>query len=166
MSHHACLTCVLALSAAALSAQTTPVVTTVQTTPIVGIAAGQTARLNILNPGVLPPATGVTCTAAVAFLDGNGTVLKSTSLSVAPGTNMGFNLRSDTDLQLVVPGDRREIRATITIPAAVPTTTGSAELAPSCKVIPTLELFDSLSGQTQLILGRADLIPAAPTTTN
>ncbi len=49
-------TCVLALGAMALSAQTIPV-DTVRTTAMVGIASGETARLNLLNPA--PVATSI-----------------------------------------------------------------------------------------------------------
>jgi hypothetical protein len=37
----------------------------VKTTAMIGLAQGQTAQLNLLNPGVQAPATGVICTAAV-----------------------------------------------------------------------------------------------------
>src|SRR5579862_82747 len=118
------LACALALSALALRAQAVPVSTTAQTTGIVGLADAQTARLNLLNPGIMPPAVGVVCSATVAFVDANGTLLKSTTLTVAPGKSMGFDLRSDTDLALVVAGDRREIRAVI-MPLFVPPPTAA-----------------------------------------
>jgi hypothetical protein len=51
----------LILAAATLRAQ--PV--SVLTAGIVGIADGQTAQINVLNPGVLAPALGVICSAAV-----------------------------------------------------------------------------------------------------
>lgn len=125
MFKYAHLTCALALSAAALSAQVAPVSTTVQTTGIVGIADAQTAQLNLLNPGVRSPAIGVICSAIVAFVDANGAVLKSTSLAVPPGKSLSFGLRSDADLQLLS-GERREIRATISIPFCAPADCGGA----------------------------------------
>jgi len=145
--------CVLTLGAMALAAQVTPN-NTLQTTAMAGIAEGQTARLNLLNPGVQPPAVGVICTATVEFLDAGGTVLKTASVTVAPGKSLGVDLHSDTDLSLMV-GDRREIRGTIAIPAAPPTTTGSGTAipTPACRLIPTLEIFDSFTGRTQAILG-------------
>lgn len=159
-------TCVLlALGAWTLSAQVTPGLQTVRTTGMVGIADAQTAQLNLLNPGVLPPAVGMICKAAVSFVDANGTVLKSTSLTVIPGQSMSFSLRSDTDLNLVA-GDRREIRATISIPAIVtPVATSTSAVAPSCKVIPTLELFDTVSGRTLVVLGHAAMVPSVVTAT-
>ena len=154
MLHTARLTCVLALGAIALAAQTIPV-DTVQTTAMVGIAAGQTARLNLLNPGVLPPALGVVCTAAVTYYDGAGTVLKTASVAVAPGTSMWVDLHSDTDLSLA-PNMRKEIRATIAEPIVPPPPTASTSTTtPSaCKLIPNLEIFDSITGRTEAIVGK------------
>ena len=144
------LMCVLALGALSLAAQTFPV-DTVQTTPIVGIAFGQTARLNLLNPGPVSTAIGVVCTAAVTYFDGAGTSLKTATVSVAPGTSMGVDLHSDTDLSLAA-NARLEIRATIAIPLVPPPTATSTP--PSCKLIPTLEIFDSITVRTQAIVGK------------
>jgi len=166
MLRYARLTCALAFIALALSAQTIPVSGTLQTTGMIGIADSQTAQLNLLNPGVQGPAIGVICTAAVSFVDANGTVLKSKTLSVAPGTNSPFDLRSDTDLNLVVAGDRREIRATIMIPPfpPPPTAAGSTAAAVACKLIPTLEIFDTVSGRTLLTLGHVEYVPSVTAT--
>src|SRR5580704_9059021 len=117
MNKSICSMCALMLlSAFPGSAQVAPGSQTVQTTGMVGIADAQTAQLNLLNPGVPAPALGMLCTAAVAFVDASGTVLKSASLTIAPGKSQSFILRSDVDLSLVA-GDRREIRATIVQPS-------------------------------------------------
>jgi hypothetical protein len=160
MLKYAHLTCVLALSAIALSAQVTSVVPAIQTTGMVGIGDAQTAQLNLLNPGVEPPAIGTVCSAAVSFVDADGTVLKSTTLTVVAGKSMAFTLRSDTDLHLVA-GDRREIRATISIPAILPpTATASSPAMPACHLIPTLEILDTISGRTLVVLGHVETIPS------
>jgi len=160
MLKYASLTCVLTLSAIALSAQVASVVPAVQTTGMVGIGDAQTAQLNLLNPGVEPPAAGAVCSVAVSFVGAGGTVLKSTTLSVPAGQSMAFTLRSDTDLHLVA-GDRREIRATITIPAIFPpAATASAPAIPACHVIPTLEILDTISGRTLVVLGHVETIPS------
>jgi hypothetical protein len=148
----------MALSAFALSAQVVSGLPAVQTTGMVGMADAQTAQLNLLNPGVLAPAVGVICKATVSFVNASGTVLKSTTLTVIPGQSMSFSLRSDADLNLVA-GDRREIRATISIPAIV-TPTAASTAAPSCKLIPTLELFDTVSGRTLVVLGHVTTVPS------
>ena len=152
------LTCVLTLTAVALSAQVNPVIPVVKTTGMVGIGDAQTAQLNLLNPGVLPPAVGAICTAAVSFVGADGTVVKSATLTIAPGKSMSFILRSDVDLKLLA-GDRREIRATISTPG-VPATSNAAAAVPGCKVIPTLEILDTVNGRTLVVLGHARTIPA------
>jgi hypothetical protein len=161
MLKYASLTCVLTLIAVALSAQVTSVIPAVQTTGMVGIGDAQTAQLNLLNPGVAPPATGVVCSAAVSFVDAAGNVLKTTTFSVAPGKSMAFTLRSDIDLHLVA-GDRREIRATITIPAIFPpaATAASPAIPSACHVIPTLEILDTISGRTLVVLGHVEAVPS------
>jgi hypothetical protein len=158
------MACVIALTAFSISAQVVPGSQTVATTGMVGIADAQTAQLNLLNPGVLPPALGAICTALVTFVDDTGTVIKSTTLSVPPGKSLPFTLRSDTDLNLVA-GDRREIRATISIPAIItPAATASPAATPACKVIPTLEMLDTVSGRTLVVLGHAVMVPSVVAT--
>jgi len=156
------LTWALALSALALSAQA--VSPNVETTGMVGIADAQTAQLNLLNPGVLPPALGVVCTAAVSFVNATGTVLKSTTLTIPPGQSMSVSIRSvDTPLNLL-PGEHVEIRATITIPGVFPPTAASTAV-PACKLIPTLEMLDTSSGRTLVVLGHVEVVPPAPVAT-
>jgi hypothetical protein len=123
---------------------------TVETSGMVGLAFGETARLNVLNPGL--PA----CSAAVSFIDAAGNVLKSATLVIAPGESMPFDLRSDTDLSLTL-AERREIRASLTIPP-VPAVGG-------CIYVKTLEVFDNASLRTLVVLGhfRDVTVPLSPT---
>jgi hypothetical protein len=160
--HFARYTCVLALSALAVYAQgTTPTptpTTTLKTTGMIGIAVGQTAQLNLLNPGVVPSATaaGVICSAVVTFIDAGGNILKSATVTVPPGQSSPYDLHSDTDLNLAA-GTRRDIRALIMIPA-VPPPSGATAATPACQLIPTLEIFDNVTGRTLVALGHADTI--------
>ena len=165
------LTCALAVTALALSAQVTPVSSsqTVETTGMVGFADTQTAQLNLLNVGV--PGPGVTaaiCAATVTFLDANGTVLKTGVLTAASGRSSALVLH-DTDLKLTS-NERREIRATIATlfpppPAANATTPIVAGAV--CKLIPTLEIFDTATGRTLVTLGHVIQVPGpTPTTLN
>jgi hypothetical protein len=170
MTDYARLTCALALSALALSAQVIPISSTVQTTGMVGLAEAQTAQLKLLNQGVLPPALGVICSATVTFVDASGAVLKSGIVTALPGKAGALDLRSDTDLKLLA-GDRREIRATITTPPFPPPPTATATPIPAgpCKLIPTLEVFDTTSGRTLVTLGHVETVPspvASPVTPN
>jgi hypothetical protein len=151
--------CVFAFGALALSAQTpTPLAAQVTlTSGLVGIAEGQTAQLNALNPDVLAPATGAICTGLLSFVDGNGKVLKSAVVAVAPGSGAHIAIDSDKDLALAV-NARREIRATILIPPVPPPST-SAATTPVCRLLGTLEIFNTLDGRTQVTLGTLHLVP-------
>jgi hypothetical protein len=143
-------TCLFTLIAAGVSAQVVPA-PTVETSGMVGLAFGETARLNVLNPGVAVPAAAVACSAAVSFIDAGGNVLKSTTLTIAPGTSMSFDLRSDADLDLTIV-ERREVRATLTIPP-LPPATPSRPAVGGCIYVKTLEVFDNASLRTLVVLG-------------
>ena len=159
------LTCVLTLSAVGLSAQVSTVLPEVRTTGMVGIGDAQTAQLNLLNPGVEALAVGIVCTAMVSFVDASGTVLKSATLTIAPGKSMPFILRSDVDLNLIA-GQHREIRATISTPGIPPPATPTASATSTgCKLIPTLEILDTVTGRTLVVLGHAAEIPQVVATT-
>jgi len=152
--------CVFALAASGLMAQTITPVQTVETTGMVGVAGGQYAHFNVLNPGVLPPATGVVCSALLTFLGDDGGVLKTKLVIVAPGHSGYIDLFSDVDLQLALDA-RKEIRATFTTPAVVPVVTAaSAAIVPTaCTLIATLEVVDRLTGKTQAVLGGMHSVP-------
>jgi hypothetical protein len=160
--------CVFALSAAGAFAQTattSPVVT--YTTGMTGVAYGQTARWNVLNPGVQPPGIGAVCSAVISFLDSGGNVLKTTTVSVAPGTAAAPFDISSADLSIAA-GTREEIRATITIPVIVPVSASGTSTSPipSCKLIGTVEVFDSVTRITESQLGGFHEVPSAPAVTS
>jgi hypothetical protein len=123
----------------------------VQTFGMVGLTEGQTARLNLLNPGVLPPlATGAICSVQASFLDSKGTVLKTAPLLVPPGQSVPFDLDRDTDLTTVA-DQRVQIRATLQTPAPSPVFANPIALF-GCPLIPTLEIFNKDTGRTQVVL--------------
>jgi hypothetical protein len=149
--------CVFALAAAGLYAQTTtPAADLVtHTTGLVGIAEGQTAQFNALNPGD----GGTACTGVLNFIAADGTVFKSTSVTVAPGLGQHISLDSVADLALAA-GARRDIRGTITVPSAPPpstsTTTDGSTTTPvkaACRLIGTLEIYTTSTGHTLVTLG-------------
>jgi len=156
--------CVFTLAAAGLFAQSTPApapVPATRTSGLIGIVDGQFARINALNPGVTAPATGVTCTATLEFVDGDGVLLKSKAVSVAPGKSAYLDIFGDVDLMLAGI-NRREIRAMITPPVVITATASGA----TCTLIGTLELVDEPSGKTLVVLGVGHEVPSAPVPTN
>jgi hypothetical protein len=164
MFKHAQRICVFTLAATGLAvmgtAQTVPVQET-RTTGVVGIAYGQTARFNVLNRGVAAPALGVVCSAVLTYYDGKGVMLKKSSVSVLPGQIGSLDLFSDADLALPAV-QRRQIRATVSVPLIVPPPTASGAAStptPACNLIGTLEIFDALSGKAEVVLGATHPVP-------
>jgi hypothetical protein len=152
---------VFVLATVGLYAQTaiTPPLQVARTSGMVGIAEGQSARLNALNPGDAPTSTAAGCSALLAFLGDDGKVLKSAIVNVTAGAGAHIDIDSDKDLALAV-NARREIRATITIPPAPPpTATSTTPVKPVCKLIGTLEIFDTLNGHTLVSLGVGHPVP-------
>src|SRR5258707_1334242 len=94
---------------------TSPVFQQAQTTGMVGLADGQTARLNVLYPGVPAPlATGIICSAQLIFLNDQGSVLKTALVHVTGGKSASLDLSRPADL--AVHDQRVQIRATIQVP--------------------------------------------------
>jgi hypothetical protein len=142
--------CIFALAAIGLHAQTStpPLELVTETTGLVGIADGETAQFNALNPGD----DGAPCTAVLRFITGDGTVFRSTTVTVPPGTGQYIRLASVADLELT-PGERRQVRAALTVPATPTpssTTSGSTTtpVTPACQLIGTLEIFATTTGIT------------------
>ena len=165
MFQRVCMTCVFTISALALGAQGQVISPqTVKTTGVIGLAQGQTARFNIFNPGVQAPALGMICTANVSLYYGDGTLIKSATLTVKPGQSEFVDVVESRDLTLTF-GDRREVRAQFVIPGILPPVTAAAgtTTGPACKLVPTLEIFDNATGRTLVSLGRAVEIPQVVT---
>ncbi len=157
--------CILVTVSAALFAQSTPMAPApeTRTSGMVGVTAGQVARVNVLNPGVAAPAAGVVCTATLNFFDGAGALLKTGPVIVLPGQSQSLDVFGDKDLALTG-AVRREIRATITIPAVVPVSTATSTPPAACTLIGTLEVFDETSGKTLVVLGVGHLVPSPSVT--
>lgn len=148
--------CVFMVAAAAMYAQTTAPnmpVTDTRTSGAVGIAQGQTARFNVVRPN---ETATTTCSAVLTYFDGAGTQLKTSTVTVAPGTVGYLDLFSDTDLALTV-DQRKQIRVTVAVPLAAPPATSpspaKAKAVPVCRLIPTLEIFDEVTGKISVVLG-------------
>ena len=143
----------LSLSAALAVAQQSPInplgIVPTETSGMIGIAAGQTARLNALHPGVPAPlATAARCPVTVSFLDDQGNVLQSSQIIVDPGKSL------PVDYVMSAPG-RLQIRALIAFTQSTPVANpaGPAVAVPFvCPLIPTLEIFDTSTTKTQSVL--------------
>jgi hypothetical protein len=125
------------------------------TSGMIGIAEGQAAQINVLNPGAA--ASVAACTAMLSFLDDQGNVLKSGTVTVAPGTSQSLRIDADIDLKLLV-DQRKEIRAEMQAPAVPPAST--AVTTPACTLIPNVEVLDRITGRTQVVLGAGHVVPS------
>jgi hypothetical protein len=141
---------VLAISA---SAQDSP---KVDTFGMVGLAGGQTARLNVLNMGSQAPGAATTCLVSLLFLDDQGALLKTNTLEVGPARSVSLDLDADKDLALAAT-QRRQIRGLIAPIPEVPPPGGTA----TCVLMPTLEIFDRLTGKTSIVMASTMSIPRA-----
>ena len=62
---------------------------------VVGIGSGQTAHLNVFNPGTGAPFLGIRCQATFVFLNEQGTELKTGTATIDPGKTASPDLTSE-----------------------------------------------------------------------
>jgi hypothetical protein len=122
---------------------------------MVGLASGQTARLNVVNVGAAAPSP-LPCVLVLAFVDSDGKILTQKFVSVASNKAALLDLPSSD-----VSGDsgddgngtnaaRRQIRGIGYNPLLTPESAIPQPL--SCHLIPTLELLDTDTGRTAVIV--------------
>ena len=111
---------------------------------MVGLASGQTARLNVVNIGV-PNSSPLPCVLALAFLDSDSKILKQMFVSVGFGKAAFVDLVMDNNSL-----GRVQIRGVGYNPLLAP---GPASPQPlSCNLVPTLEVLDTETGRTAAIV--------------
>jgi hypothetical protein len=124
-------------------------------TGTIGLAPGQTARLNVLYPTAPAPIAQILCSATLSVIANNasGTV-KTETVQLSGGKTATVTLNADTDLP---PGTGSvQIRGVVLTPA--PATAGAA-----CNLVPTLELVDNVSSKTTVVVkGEVTFQPQAP----
>jgi hypothetical protein len=169
--------------AAAQTGTTTPTFESTLTTGMVGwVPATQTAQLTVLNLnsfvfGGLTPGTGststtpaTTCPVELDFVDAQNNVLKSLQVTnVAPGTAASLTLKLSDLTAAATPVLRADIRGVVKSNPIVGGPIVNGTMIPAnpsaCSVFPTLELFDTATGVTQVFssetrrFGTALLVP-------
>jgi hypothetical protein len=136
---------------------------------MVGLATGQTARLNAFAlPVGGPIIAGASCQVTFDFYDVTGKSLKASPqpITVPQGTAVSFDLQR-SEITSATSAPRVEIRGTVRAafvsPSAVgtPVTPGmpSTLISGFCSVLPTLEIFDSSTGQTTVVLQQTTALP-------
>jgi hypothetical protein len=132
---------------------------------MVGLGTGQTARLNAFAlPVGGPIIAGASCQVTFAFYDASGKTLRTSTATVAQGAAVHFDmLRTDIDGLTGLSEIRGTVRAAwvSSSPVLTPGTPGTPGTPASafCSILPTLEVFDSLSGQTTVVLQQTTALP-------
>jgi hypothetical protein len=119
---------------------------------VVGIASGQTAKLNILYPALPAPLLSqAMCAVTASIVDDQGTVLKTQDFQMVGGKTASITLNADTEL----PGAHAaQIHALTLTPAASPT-------GGYCQVLPSLDIVDNATGRTLVHLETTVTYPLA-----
>ena len=134
----------LILTATLAMAQSSPFQNQQQTTGVIGITPGQTARLNVLYPTAPAPLLLVRCSANLGIFDDQGGVLKSQAVAeLAAGKSVSLDLNADTDLSGAA---RTEIH-------------GFAVTPNGCRLVTTLEIIDNATQKTVAVVGSIQTYP-------
>jgi len=105
---------------------------------VVGIASGQTAKLNVLYPSIPAPlASQATCSVTVSIVDEQGGILKTQDFQMIGGKTASISVNADTEL----PSHAAQIHALVLTPA---TSSGGGY----CEVLPSLDIVDNNTGKT------------------
>jgi hypothetical protein len=126
---------------------------------MIGVAIGQTARINALNAGSASSTQDSSCSVTMQFLDNQGQLLKQMVVSLQPGKGTSLDLSRDQ-----LPGDdpRAEIRAVLLFGYSGGANPGPEVLQQyDCNIVPSVEVFDNNTGRTSFILTDAKPLPAS-----
>jgi hypothetical protein len=151
----------LLLSGTALRAQIVsfPIYAPAVTTGAVGLAASQTAQLNVVNLNVASTTPTIACQVQLEFWDTQGKMVKSMAISnLAPGATGSLQIKL-LDVTSNTSPLRTDVRGVVRRTTTPPPTGVSTSPTPtpqpitfipaSCSVATTLEIFDSTTGVTQ-----------------
>ena len=127
---------------------------------MIGIAAGQTARAKALNLGNDESPATSSCSVTIQFLDSESQHIKKKVVTLRAGKAAWLDLKSS---ELPSSNDlRTEIRAVLLFGYS-----GGASPLPAilqkydCNIVAGLEIYDSSTGKSSLILTDAKPIPVA-----
>jgi hypothetical protein len=130
---------ILTLSATLAVAQEGFIPSQQQDTALVGITAGQSARLNVIYPTIPAPVAQVGCGVSLVIADDQGKILKFQNFVLNGGHGASISINSDLDGP---PNGRMQIHGYTN------TATTSAAPASFCTVIPSLDVIDNITGKT------------------
>ena len=139
------MSCVVILNGALAMAQPPSLQNQQQTSGVIGITPGQTARFNVLYPTAPAPILQPLCSATLTIADDQGKVLKTSNIpQFTAGKSVSLDLNADTDL---AGNPRTEVHAFSVAPAG-------------CNFTGTLELIDNVTQKTEVVTGTAPTYPS------
>jgi hypothetical protein len=126
---------------------------------MVGIAPGQSARINALNQLPSPAAQGPAgCRIALQFYDAEGQLVKE---YVVPGLAVGKSAAVDLNRDDLPGGDRLSLRAVLVFGYS-----GGANPPPqllqqtaTCNIVPSLEIYDNDTQKTSIVITDVKPLP-------
>ncbi len=129
--------------------------------PMIGIANGESIRVNALNMGSSTSTPSSSCSVTLRFLDAQGQLLKQNVVALRPGKALSLDLTRNA-----VPSNnhRVEIRAVLLFgysAGAAPT----RELLQQydCNIVPSLEIYSNDTGKTNAVVTEAKPLPPSTT---
>jgi len=131
----------------------------------IGVASGQTIRLNAANPGAQEPGLAA-CKVRLQLVDDTGQLLKEMAIeNLAAGRAASLDLARPAAAPGIATPQRIQMRGVVrnSIPA------GPLPLGPEipvrlgCTVIPTVEIFDNDTGKTTIVLSSAQTVAVSET---
>ena len=138
------LSSIVILNAALAMAQGPSFTNRQQTSGIVGIVAGQSARVNVLYPTAPAPILQPLCSLTLAIVNDQRNVLKSATIpQLIAGNSASLQLNADTDL------------------AGAPRTGIYALIigTQGCSLVSNLEIIDNATQKTLLVVGAGLTFP-------
>jgi hypothetical protein len=139
------LSCAVILDSALAMAQTPLTAHQQMSSGVVGIASGQTARINVLYPTAPAPILQPLCSVTLNIADDQGKILKTVTVSqFVAGRSVSLDLNADTDLTGI---PRTEIHGYSVAPTG-------------CNFTGALELIDNITQKTVLVVGTRQTYPA------
>jgi hypothetical protein len=136
--------------------------TQVQIFGTAGLTAGQTMRLNVVNPGVLLPSKPtLSCQLQLVFVNPSGMALKTENVTVAPGQSASAEL--NRDLEIAAGDGSVPVRAMVRNLQVIIEPSGVVPPDSSfCPIVPSVEIVDNATNKTQVIVTDAKTFTTIP----
>ena len=145
-----CLLANIAVFSAGVAMAQVPDLPLTRVIGVVGIGSGQTAHLNVFNPGTGAPLLGVRCQSTFTFVNDQGTELTTGTATIDPGKTAWPDLTCEAF-------NGRVLYAVVLTPPI-----GQAPNVGYCTLVPTIEIIDNATGNTIAVLTESTLRPPVP----